>query len=257
MKNSEHIVSAREARQRPGVLQSSGALRRLFDVQKRRRSGALQDVRAFAVNCLLICLLFSVSVHAQEPKKQDDTPVPFPKLEHFAPLWERSIFTTKDLPSPDAPTGPNFADNLSLSGIYEIDGGVVAVLVDRITSQVMEARIGSENEMGIKIRAVKPGASVDKTRIQLQKGDQAGWVSFADLTSAPPAEVVQRAVIPTQQSAVPNQGQGLPQRQNINAPPVPRGLPPNPILPPPSTPIPGGAPKPAAPRVKDVPLPPP
>ncbi|MCF7784791.1 MAG: hypothetical protein K9N47_01645 [Prosthecobacter sp.] len=155
-------------------------------------------------------------------------------------MWERSIFTTKDLPSPDAPTGPNFADNLSLSGIYEIDGAVVAVLVDRVTSQVMEARIGSENEMGIKIRAVKPGESVDKTRIQLQKGDQAGWISFADLTNQPP-EVI-RSAIPTQQGAAPNHGQGLP---------------PNPILPPPSTPIPGGAAKPAAPRINDVPLPPP
>ncbi|OYW78061.1 MAG: hypothetical protein B7Z37_00910 [Verrucomicrobia bacterium 12-59-8] len=196
--------------------------------------------------------MFSTHASAQESKKQDDTPVPFPKLEHFTPLWERSIFTTKDLPSPDAPTGPNFADNLSLSGIYEIDGGVVAVLVDRITSQVMEARIGSENEMGIKIRAVKPGETVDKTRIQLQKGDQAGWISFADLTGAQPAEVVQRAVIPTQQSSAPNQG--MQQRRNMNVPPAQTGLPPNPILPPPSTPIPGGAPK---PKINDVPLPPP
>ena len=79
--------------------------------------------------------------HAEEKKAP---PVEFPKLEHFKPLWERSIFTTKDLPSPDAPAGPNFADNLSLSGVYEIDGAVVAVLVDRVTSQIMEARIGSE-----------------------------------------------------------------------------------------------------------------
>ena len=201
---------------------------------------------------LLGLVMFFTPASAQEPKKQDGTPVPFPKLEQFAALWERSIFTTKDLPSPDAPTGPNFADNLSLSGIYEIDGGVVAVLVDRITSQVMEARIGSENEMGIKIRAVKPGESVDKTRIQLQKGDQAGWVSFADASAVQPAEVVQRAVIPTQQSPGPNQG--ALQRRNMNAPPAQTGLPPNPILPPPSVPIPGGVPK---PRINDVPLPPP
>jgi hypothetical protein len=192
---------------------------------------------------------------AQEPKQQGATPVPFPKPQQFAPLWERSIFTTKDLPSPDAPTGPNFTDSLSLSGIYEIDGGVVAVLVDRTTSQVMEARIGSENEMGIKIRAVKPGESVDKTRIQLQKGDQAGWISFADVAASPPVEV--RSAIPTQQSAAPNQGRGMQQRQNMNAPPIQTGLPPNPILPPPATPIPSGYPKPAAPRVNDVPLPPP
>ena len=205
---------------------------------------------------LLGLLMTATLAFSQEPKKQNDTPVPFPPLEHFAALWERSIFTTKDLPSPDAPTGPNFADNLSLSGIYEIDGGVVAVLVDRTTSQVMEARIGSENEMGIKIRAVKPGESVDKTRIQLQKGDQAGWISFADV-AAPPAEVVQRAVIPTQQSQALNQGQGLQQRRNPNAPPSQNGLPPNPILPPPSTPVPGAALKPPPPKINDVPLPPP
>ena len=196
---------------------------------------------------------------AQEPKKLDDTPVPFPKLEHFADLWERSVFTTKDLPSPDAPAGPNFADNLSLSGIYEIDGGVVAVLVDRTTSQVMEARIGSENELGIKIRAVKPGESVDKTRIQLQKGDQAGWVSFAD-PAAQPTEVIKSAVIPTQQAAVPNQGsqgQSMQQRHITNAQPARNGLPPNPILPPPSVPIPGGAPRATPPKINDVPLPPP
>jgi hypothetical protein len=204
---------------------------------------------------LLGLAMFAPHASAQEPQKKDATPVPFPKLAHFAPLWERSIFTTKDLPSPDAPTGPNFADNLSLSGIYEIDGGVVAVLVDRTTSQVMEARIGSENEMGIKIRAVKPGESVDKTRIQLQKGDQAGWISFADLSAAPPVEV--RSAIPTQQSAAPNQGRGLPQRQKMNATPVQTGLPPNPILPPPPTAVPGAAPIPAAPRINDVPLPPP
>ncbi len=188
---------------------------------------------------------------AQEVKK-DETPMPFPKLEHFAALWERSIFTTKDLPSPDAPAGPNFADNLSLSGIYEIDGGVVAVLVDRTTSQVMEARIGSENEMGIKIRKVTPGESVEKTRIQLQKGDQAGWVSFADPSAAQPAEVIQRAVIPTQAPSASATPPIPPQRRTLNAAPAPvrSSLPAHPILPPPSTPIP------TAP-VNDVPLPPP
>lgn len=210
-----------------------------------------------------LALLIATSGFAQDDKKSS-APVDFPKPEAFEPLWKRSIFTTKDLPSPDAQAGPNFADNLSLSGIYEIDGGVVAVLVDRTTSQVMEARIGSENEMGIKIRKVTPGQTVDKTRIQLQKGDQAGWVTFAD-TLAQPAEVIQRAVIPTQTNvnAAPAGVPGSsspPQRPQpgvINpsvrqAPAMPAA--PNPILPPPSNPIP------AAPRSKpinDVPLPPP
>ncbi len=187
---------------------------------------------------ILSWVMIVTCVSAQEAKK-DDAPVSFPKLEHFASLWERSIFTTRDLPSPDAPSGPNFADNLSLSGIYEIDGAVVAVLVDRTTSQVMEAHISSENELGVKIRSVRPGASVDKTRIQLQKGDQVGWVSFGD-PYAQQAEVVQRAVIPTQAAPAAN-----PSRPAVRA-----FQPPNPILPPPSS-------APSAAPVNDVPLPPP
>jgi hypothetical protein len=186
---------------------------------------------------LLGCLLSGVSVaHAQEDKKEAP-PVEFPKLEKFEQLWKHSIFTTKDLPAPEDPGAPNFADNLSLSGVYEIDGGVVAVLVDRTTSQVTEARIGSENEMGIKVRQVTPGASVDKTRIQLQKGDKTGWVGFGDLETSQPAEVVKPAVIPTRTTEAP--------------PRTLRSPAPNPILPPP-------APTPQAPDiVNDVPLPPP
>lgn len=222
-----------------------------------------------SAQCSVLSLVVMIAMgglgHAQE--KKAGPPVEFPKLEHFKPLWERSIFTTKDLPSPDAPAGPNFADNLSLSGVYEIDGAVVAVLVDRVTSQIMEARIGSENEMGIKIRKVTPGETVDKTRIQLQKGDQAGWVSFAEAEAPQPAEVIQRAVIPTQQQQQPGGGgamsapqavsagmQGQPSPQPRRAvPPQPTGLipPVNPILPPPTA-------TPRAPGpVNDVPLPPP
>lgn len=196
------------------------------------------NARLFHGAILSGVILITTGLGAQEAKPAEP-PVEFPKLEKFEPLWKRSIFTTKDLPSPDAPTGPNFADNLSLSGIYEIDGAVVAVLVDRVTSQVMEARIGSENEMGIKIRQVTPGASVDKTRIQLQRGDQAGWVSFADPAAAQPSEVVQRAVIPTQAPAA-----GTPKPPAMNRRPP---IMPNPILPPPA----------AAPVRREVPLPPP
>lgn len=205
-------------------------------------------------------LLSIVGTFAQEAKK-DASPVVFPKLDHLAPLWERSIFTTKDLPAPEAPGGPNFADNLSLSGLYEIDGGVVAVLVDRTTSQVMEVRIGSENEMGIKIRQITPGASLDRTRIQLQKGDQAGWVTFADpnASAAQPAEVVQRAVIPAQSPAAgapaavsPAPSAAVPPQRRALQPAAPSAaLPANPLLPPPPASIP------QAPTINDVPLPPP
>lgn len=201
-------------------------------------------VRPSLFSVLACALVIATAVPAQDIKK-DAPPVEFPKLEKFEPLWKRSIFTTKDLPAPEEPGGPNFADNLSLSGIYEIDGGVVAVLVDRTTSQVMEARIGSENEMGIKIRQVTPGESMDKTRIQLQKGDKAGWVTFAEAPAPQPAEVIKPAGIPTQApgagTAPPAQNPAL---QRRSAPP-----PVNPILPPPTS-VPAS-------RINDVPLPPP
>lgn len=215
----------------------------------------------------LVVMLIAGSAHAQEEKKAGP-PVEFPKLDHFEPLWKRSIFTTKDLPSPDVPTGPNFADNLTLLGTYEIDGALVAVLSDRVTSQVTEARIGSENELGIKVRKVVPGETMDKLRIQLQKGDQAGWVGLADQSANPPAEVVQRAVIPTQQGMPPGGGAlggvpaAAPQHRQIMAPapaappmhaPAAVIPPVNPILPPPPP-----SPSQSAPRaVNDVPLPPP
>jgi hypothetical protein len=140
----------------------------------------------FSVLSLLAAALMS---HAEE------APVPFPPLETYAALWERSVFTTKDLPSPDAPTGPIFTDNLSLAGTYEIDGQFVAILLDRTTTQFTEARIGSENEQGIKVRKVQPGATMDKTRVQLQKGDIAGWVSQGEAAAAPadPAPQVRQA----------------------------------------------------------------
>jgi len=165
----------------------------------------------------------------------EETPVPLPPLETYAALWERSVFTTKDLPSPDAPTGPIFTDNLSLAGTYEIDGQFVAILLDRTTTQFTEARIGSENEQGIKVRKVQPGATMDKTRVQLQKGDIAGWVSQSEASAAPadPAQQVRQA-------------------QPAHAPAA------TPLLPPPSINNAVPAPTVRGPAVSnDVPLPPP
>jgi len=175
-----------------------------------------------------------------------EPPVAFPDLAHYAPLWERSVFTTRDLPSPDAPAGPVFTDSISLAGIYEVDGQVVAVIVDRTTSLITEARIGSENESGIKIRKVQPGADMDKTRIQLQKGDQAGWISFATET---PTETVAPA-IPT--PASPNAIQ--PVNQAVSSPLLP-ALNQAPLMPEPS--VQSASAPPPTDTAGDVPLPPP
>jgi hypothetical protein len=148
----------------------------------------------------------------------EPAPVETPALQHYAALWERSIFTTKDLPSPDTPAGPIFTDNLGLSGIYEVDGQVVAVLVDRTTSQFIEARIGSENEQGIKIRKVQPGTSMEKTRVQLQKGDIAGWVTFGDASNTPAAEAAPQ-IRPAQPAHAPAATPLLPAPQQ-NEPPT-------------------------------------
>ena len=137
---------------------------------------------------LSVASVLSVPSFAEEP-------VPFPKLETYASLWERSLFTTKDLPAPDAPAGPSFADNLSLSGVYELQGEVVALIVDKTTSQVFQAKIGSENEIGVKVRKIDGEITSAKIRVQLQKGDQVGWVTLSDGSGAP-SETIAPAGVP-------------------------------------------------------------
>lgn len=126
------------------------------------------------------------------------------------------MFTTKSLPPPDdAPKGPIFTDNLTLAGIYEVDGAVVGVILDKTTSLVTEVRIGAENENGVKIVRVTPGASSDKTRIQLQKGEEAGWVTFANEAAPPPDQTAQG--LPGLPGNVPN-GSAIPNRPTIPQP---------------------------------------
>lgn len=171
----------------------------------------------------------------------EDSPVSFPALEHYEKLWKESLFTTRELPPVDAVAGPSFTDQLSLTGLYEVDGAVVAVIVDRSTSQILEARIGSDNEAGMRVRKVNPGATIEKTRVQLQKGDQAGWITFAETPALPTEPVAPTAVLPTR--AMPRKGVApAPAAAAVPAAP----LPPNPLLP--ALPV-------SAPN--DVPLPPP
>lgn len=151
----------------------------------------------------LLCAVTAVTLVHAVPAAE---PVEFPKLEAYASLWERSLFTTKDLPAPDAPAGPSFADNLSLSGVYQLQGDVVALIVDKTTSQVFQAKIGSENEIGVKVRKIDGEITSAKIRVQLQKGDQVGWVTLSNGIGAP-SETIAPAGLPA--VAQP----GLPTRQ--------------------------------------------
>lgn len=123
------------------------------------------------------------------------TPVEFPKVEAFAALWERSLFTTKDLPAADVQAGPGFADTLSLCGVYELQGEVVALIVNKTTSHVFQAKIGSENEIGVKVRKIDGEITSAKIRVQLQKGDQVGWVTLSEGVGTP-AETIAPAGVP-------------------------------------------------------------
>ncbi|MBL9116888.1 MAG: hypothetical protein JNJ83_17920 [Verrucomicrobiaceae bacterium] len=201
-----------------------------------------------------------------EPEKPSGGAVDAPSLTRYARLWTDSLFTTRALPAPEAPKGPTFADNLSLSGTYEMNGKMVAILIDKTTSGVLEAYIGEENDAGIRISKVEPGATPDKIKLQLQKGSEVGWVSFADMTvsgddamnrpmtngaqsSAPGRPVIPPPIpVPMPQASPPQQSQ----------PPVvqvPVVQQPAPV--PPVTQMNSGMPQ-AVPQVPDdVPLPPP
>lgn len=122
----------------------------------------------------------------QDAAASDDSPVPLPELSHFERLWKNSMFTTKALPMPEVPAGPNFADNYTLSGTFEEKGKMTAILIDKTTSGIVQAYIGEDNDAGFRISKIEQGESPDKMRIQIQKGNQAGWVSFGDASAAAP-----------------------------------------------------------------------
>jgi len=226
---------------------------------------------------LSILFLLIVSAAGQEVRRAtviDDEPAPaassapvdLPPLSHYAKLWTESLFTTRALPAPTV-QGPSFTDNLALSGTYELNGKLVAILIDKTTSSVLEAYIGEDNPSGIRITKVEPGATPDAMRLQLQKGTEVGWVSFADAaamvvnTPAPnPGQppVQNEGMTPMQQPPRP-QSQGAPFIPAPSTVPVPQ---PQYAPPPPSSipgaPMPGvnGSPPPIPAHLDDVPLPP-
>ncbi|MBL9130540.1 MAG: hypothetical protein JNG86_05035 [Verrucomicrobiaceae bacterium] len=205
-------------------------------------------------------------------------PVEFPKLEAYAALWERSVFTTKDLPAADAPAGPSFVDNLTLLGLREVGGQLTATLSDKSTSMVYEAKMGSENEIGVKVRKVVGEVNDSKVRVQLQKGDQVGWVTVSEGNSAPAETVAPAGIAPSnaapglQTRQMPaagaaadlllpsNQSGGIPEVPTItpeSTPPMSRRIiGPAPAAMPPAAPPPPVA-VPAAAAVDGIPLPPP
>jgi hypothetical protein len=184
-----------------------------------------------------------------------DSPVPRPALQHFAKLWAESLFTTRALPAPEAPKGPTFADNLSLSGTYELNGKMVAILIDKTTSSVMEAYIGEDNESGIRIVKVEPGASSDSMKLQLQKGTEVGWIRFADANTTSDQQMA-RPETPGAPMAPPPQGMPqIPPPMPVPAPvPMPQAAQPSAQ---PQFQLNAGMPQAAPALPDDVPLPPP
>jgi hypothetical protein len=178
----------------------------------------------------------------------DGSPVKIPNLDYYERLWTESLITTRALPPPEAPAGPKFTDNLTLTGSYEMNGKVVAVLIDKTTSGIIEAYIGEENADGMKIVKVDGNSASDIKRVQLQKGTELGWVTLPDpntVESTPaqaPGGLMPNPNVIAQQPA-------QPQLQS-NVPNIPQ---------PPAVPAPNATPAiPSAPAMQDdIPLPPP
>ncbi|MDB6074506.1 MAG: hypothetical protein JWO89_2146 [Verrucomicrobiaceae bacterium] len=199
-----------------------------------------------------------------------DCPVIVPALDHYAKLWTNSLFTSRALPPPEAPAGPNFTDNLSLSGTYEEKGKLTAILIDKSTSSVVLAYIGEDNPEGFRIVKVTPGVGPDQMKLQLQKGSQFGWVGFSnDVQGEAPPVAAPQSVLGTR-NAVPSPARNLNNRSFQGAgrsapmpPPLPVPLtepaapPPAAVAAPAENSLRGGMPQ-AAPAVPvDIPLPPP
>ena len=202
-----------------------------------------------------LCFLFALVglLIAQEPAPQEqiarailpdedpaeaasDAPVRVPPMQHYAKLWSNSMFTTRAMALPAA-SGPIFTDNLSLSGTFEDNGKLTAILIDRTTSNIVQAYIGEDNAEGFRISKIEPGPTPDKVRLQLQKGNQVGWVSFSEVTQTPTPVAPANA---------------LGTRAAAPEPPVGVQVP-NPLLPPP--PATSSVPEPPSPNLRNTPPP--
>ncbi len=128
---------------------------------------------------LLVCLASSFGEDIKTNTEAASSPVKHPELEHYSPLWEKSLFTSRSLPKPPA-TGPSFADGLTLVGIYEIHGRKIAVVMDKATSQVLEVSSTLDKSSGMQMLELDPGTSPYKARVQIQRGSETGWVGMAD-----------------------------------------------------------------------------
>ncbi len=194
----------------------------------------------------------------------NDCPVVVPALDHYAKLWTNSLFTSRALPPPEAPAGPNFTDNLSLSGTYEERGKLTAILIDKSTSSVVLAYIGEDNPEGFRIVKVTPGATPDQIKLQLQKGSQFGWVGFTtdvqgEAPAAPAGPLGTRNAVPSPARNMRN----MPGQTARNTPPPPAPIMAPPVAapamapPPASNSLKGGMPQVAPSVPADIPLPPP
>lgn len=126
----------------------------------------------------MLALVVALCVRADERPTEEAAPVPSQSLAYFAPLWKQSLFTTVQHAIP-APTA-SFTDQLTLAGLYEVDGKSVAVVIDKTTSQVSEFVSNAGAGSAYCLLKVEMGANPTQTRVLLQIGTQVGWLSFPD-----------------------------------------------------------------------------
>lgn len=181
--------------------------------------------------CGIMALLFCVASSSGDDSKADksaaSSPVKHTELEHYSPLWEKSLFTSRALPKPPT-SGPSFADGLTLVGIYEIDGRKIAVVMDKSTSQVLEVSTNLDKASGLQMLELDPGTSPYKARVQIQRGSETGWVGMADAMLSGPKSPDIRAGLnfappsiispPIEPVPPPLNARSLPSPQNIIAP---------------------------------------
>lgn len=199
----------------------------------------LPVIGGFILACAWLVVASNTSA-AEPPVRNATAPVPLPPLDHFELLWKSSLLTSRTMEQP-SPVGPSFADGLSLAGIFQIDGRPVAVVMDKTTSQFMEVSSEPGGAQGMQIVKIEEGATPDRARVQIQRGNESGWVKMTDspVPAAGPA---------TGERSIGTMGKSSPQ-----APPVPA-----PVAPvPPSKVVPPSGPSAPPPAINgDAPLPP-
>jgi hypothetical protein len=135
----------------------------------------------------------SVQQESEEPPPPPPLPpeVKKPELAHFQSLWNKSIFTTHELPEPipeppEIPVDDSWARSLVLSGWVELNGQVTAYVHYLEDGRILALDVGepADDPDGLEVVEVQGTDTCLDLKALVRQGGQEAWIKPRD--ASPP-----------------------------------------------------------------------